>query len=168
MYSLTDLNILLHLNICRRTILYRVLSPFWPVNLRKGATRIDQGPHQEQNSFHSTISVTHRLQLDKRRITRIETARKWQGHSHTSRGQRTCYCCYGQERLYRLRRRLNGKLLDLKKTETIDLQLYYRLRCRLPQSAKLYGRPQLHKSNIPMRPIIILWVTCDTASYSYP
>ena len=27
-----------------------------------------------------------------------------------------------------LQRRLNGKLLDLKKTETIDIQLYYRLR----------------------------------------
>ena len=36
-----------------------------------------------------------------------------------------------------LQRRLNGKLLDLKKTETIDNQLYYRLRCRIPQPAKL-------------------------------
>ena len=53
-----------------------------------------------------------------------------------------------------LQRRLNGKLLDLKKTETIDIQLYYRLRCRVPQSAKLYGLPKLHKPNIPMRPIV--------------
>ena len=37
-----------------------------------------------------------------------------------------------------LQRRLNDRLLDLKKTETIDSQLYYRLRCRVPQSAKLY------------------------------
>ena len=53
-----------------------------------------------------------------------------------------------------LQRRLNGKLLDLKKTETIDIQLYYRLRCRVPKSAKLYGLPKLHKPNIPMRPIV--------------
>ena len=53
-----------------------------------------------------------------------------------------------------LQRRLNGKLLDLKKTETIDIQLYYRLRCRIPQSAKLYWLPKLHKPNIPMRPIV--------------
>ena len=53
-----------------------------------------------------------------------------------------------------LQRRLNGKLLDLKKTETIDIQLYYRLRCRVPQSAKLYGLPKLHKPNIPMRPLV--------------
>ena len=53
-----------------------------------------------------------------------------------------------------LQRRLNGKLLDLKKTETIDIQLYYRLRCRVPQSPKLYGLPKLHKPNIPMRPIV--------------
>ena len=55
-----------------------------------------------------------------------------------------------------LQRRLNGELLDLKKTETIDIQLYYRLRCRVPQSAKLYGLPKLHKLNIPMRPIVSL------------
>ena len=53
-----------------------------------------------------------------------------------------------------LQRRLNGKLLDLKKTEIIDIQLYYRLRCRVSQSAKLYGLPKLHKPNIPMRPIV--------------
>ena len=64
-----------------------------------GATRVDQGRHQEQKSFHSTISLTHRLQLDERRITRIETAKKRQGHSHTSHGQRMCYSCYGQEEL---------------------------------------------------------------------
>ena len=58
-----------------------------------------------------------------------------------------------------LRRRLNGKLLDLKKTETIDIQLYYRLRCRVPQSAKLYG---LHKPNIPMRPIVSF---CGSPTY---
>lgn len=46
-------------------------------------------------------SLTKRLQLDERRITRIEMAKKRQGRSHTSRGQRTCYCCYGQEGLYR-------------------------------------------------------------------
>ena len=57
-----------------------------------------------------------------------------------------------------LQRRLNGKLLDLKKTETIDIQLYYRLGCCVPQSAKLYGLPEFHKSDIPMRPIVILWV----------
>ena len=52
-----------------------------------------------------------------------------------------------------LQQRLSGKLLDLKKKETIDIQLYYRLRCRVPQLAKLYGLPKLHKPNIPMQPI---------------
>ena len=51
-----------------------------------------------------------------------------------------------------LQLRLNSKLLDLKKTKTIDIQLYYRVRYRVPQSAsKLYGLPRLHKPNIPMR-----------------
>ena len=91
-----------------------------------------------------------------------------------SRVQRTCYCCYGQgldytdkmcslvndKKTYESRKRdatpalqlrLNSKLLDLKKTKTIDIQLYYRVRYRVPQSAKLYGLPRLHKPNIPMR-----------------
>ena len=59
-------------------------------------------------------------------------------------------------------RRLNGKLLDLKKTETIDIQLYYRLRCRVPQSAKLYELPNPHKPNIPMRPIVSV---CGSITY---
>ena len=61
-----------------------------------------------------------------------------------------------------LQRRLNGQLLDLKKTETIDIQLYYRLRCHVPQSAKLYGLPKLHKPNIPMRPIVLF---CGSPTY---
>ena len=105
--------------------------------------------------------------------------------SHDSRGQRTCYYCYGQEGLYRqngltivndkktyeplkrdrirtLQRRLNGKLLDLKKTETIDIQLYYRLRFRVPQSTKLYGLPKLPKPKIQMRPIVSF---CGSPTY---
>ena len=166
MYFSTDLNILLRLNTYQLTILYRV---------------------QEQNSFHSTISLAHRLQFDERRITHNETAKKRQGHSHTSRGQRTCYCRYGQEGLYQqngltmlvndkhtdeplrrgptpaLQRRLTGKLLDVKMTETIDIHPYYRLRCRVPQSAKHYGLPKLHKPNIPMRPIVSF---CGSARWS--
>ena len=50
----------------------------------------------------------------------------------------------------------------VKKTDTIDIQLYYRLRCRVPQSAKLYGLPKLHKPNIPMRPIVSF---CGSPTY---
>ena len=53
-----------------------------------------------------------------------------------------------------LQRKLNSKLLDLKKTDAIDIQRYNRLRCRVPQPPKLYGLPKLHKPNIPMRPIV--------------
>ena len=49
-----------------------------------------------------------------------------------------------------LQRGLNGKLLHLKKTETIDITLYYRLRCRVPQAAKLYGLPNQQKPSIMM------------------
>ena len=130
-----------------------------------GATRIDQGRHMEQKSFHSTISLTHRLQLDERRITRIETAKNIKDIVilPTDKGCVTVVMdkkdyshkmdsLFNDKHTYEplkcnptpaLQRRLSGKLLDLKKKETIDIQLYYRLRCRVPQSAKLYGLPKL-------------------------
>ena len=53
-----------------------------------------------------------------------------------------------------LQRKLNNKLLKRKKTDRIDFRRYNRLRCSVPQPPKLYGLPKLHKSNIPMRPIV--------------
>ena len=61
-----------------------------------------------------------------------------------------------------LQRKLNSKLLDLKKTDVIDTQRYNRLRCRVPQPPKLYGLPKLHKPNIPMRPIVSF---CGSPTY---
>ena len=53
-----------------------------------------------------------------------------------------------------LQRKLNSKLLTLKKTDAFDTQRYYRLRCLVPQLPKLYGLPKLHKPGFPMRPIV--------------
>ena len=61
-----------------------------------------------------------------------------------------------------LQRKLNSKLLDLKKTDAIDIQRYNRLRCRVPQPPKLYGLPKLHKPNILMRPIVSF---CGSPTY---
>ena len=47
-----------------------------------------------------------------------------------------------------LQRKLNSKLLKLKKTDAIDIRRYYRLRCPVPQPPKLYGLPKLHKPNM--------------------
>ena len=49
---------------------------------------------------------------------------------------------------------LKTKYLRLKKTDTIDTQSYYRLRCSVPQTPKLYGLPKPRKPGIPMRPIV--------------
>ena len=53
-----------------------------------------------------------------------------------------------------LQRKLNSKILTLKKTDAFDTQRYYQLRCSVPQPPKLYGLPKLHKPGIPMRPIV--------------
>ena len=61
-----------------------------------------------------------------------------------------------------LQRKLNNKILTLKKTDAIDTQRYYRLRCSVPQPPKLYGLPKLHKPGIPMRPIVSF---CGSPTY---
>ena len=61
--------------------------------------------------------------------------------------------------------RLNSKMLTLKKTDAIDTQRYYRLRCSVPQPPKLYGPgglPKLHKPGIPLRPIVTF---CGSPTY---
>ena len=52
------------------------------------------------------------------------------------------------------KRKLNSKILTLKKTDATDTQRYYRLRCSVPQPSKLYGLPKLHKPGIPMLPMV--------------
>ena len=61
-----------------------------------------------------------------------------------------------------LQRKPNSKILTLKKTDAIDTQRYYRLRCSVPQPPKLYGLPKLHKPGIPMRPIVSF---CGSPTY---
>ena len=61
-----------------------------------------------------------------------------------------------------LQRKLNNKLLTLKKTDNINFRRYNRLRCSVPQPPKLYGLPKLHKPNIPMRPIVSF---CGSPTY---
>ena len=61
-----------------------------------------------------------------------------------------------------LKRKLNSIILTLNKTDAIDTQRYYRLRCSVPQPPKLYGLPKLHKPGFPMRPIVSF---CGSPTY---
>ena len=61
-----------------------------------------------------------------------------------------------------LQRKLNNKLLTLKKIDKIDFRRYNRLRCSVLQPPKLYGLPKLHKPNIPMWPIVSF---CGSPTY---
>ena len=64
-----------------------------------------------------------------------------------------------------LQRKLNNKLLTLKKTDKIDCRRYSRLRCSVSQPPKLYGLPTVHKPNIPMWPIVSF---CGSPTYQLP
>ena len=47
-----------------------------------------------------------------------------------------------------LKRKLNSKILTLKKTDAIDTRRYYRLRCSVPQPPKLYKPGILNVSTV--------------------
>ena len=59
-------------------------------------------PESTKDDIRSRIASTlQSASLTDCNLTKDELhALKRQGHSHTSRRQRTCYCCYGQEGLY--------------------------------------------------------------------
>ena len=61
-----------------------------------------------------------------------------------------------------LQRKLNSKLLQLKKADAIDIRRYNRLKYPVPQPPKLYGLPKLHIPNIPLRPIVSF---CGSGTY---
>ena len=74
---------------------------------------------------------------------------------------------FGQSRAKRdptptLQRKLNNKLIALKKTNKMDFRRYNRLRGIVPPPPKLNGLPKLHKPSIPMRPIVSF---CGTPNY---
>ena len=102
------------------------------------------------------------LPLDKGRVTVVMDKKDNTDKMDSLVNEKQTYEPLRRDPTPALQRRLNGKLLDLKKTETIDIQLYYRLRCRVPQSAKLYELPNPHKPNIPMRPIVSV---CGSITY---
>ena len=47
-----------------------------------------------------------------------------------------------------LHRKLNSKLLQQKKVDTLDIQRHNRLRCQVSQPPKLYRLPKLHKPGV--------------------
>ena len=61
-----------------------------------------------------------------------------------------------------LQRKLKKKIFSLKQNDVIYNPQYFRLRCSVPQSPKLYGLPKLHKPNIPMWPIVSF---CGSPTY---
>ena len=102
------------------------------------------------------------LSADKGRVTVVMDKKDYTDKMDSLVNDKQTYESLKRDPTPALQRRLNGKLLDLKKTETIDIQLYYWLRCRVPQSAKLYGLPKLNKPNIPMRHIVSF---CGSPTY---
>ena len=102
------------------------------------------------------------LLVDKGRVTVVMDKKDYTDKMDSLVNDKQTYEPLKRDPTPSLQRRLNSKLLDLKKTETIDIQLYYRLRCHVPQSAKPYGLPKLYKPNIPMRPIVSF---CGSSTY---
>ena len=101
------------------------------------------------------------LPMDKGRVTVVMDKKEYTEKLESLGNDKQTYEPLKCDPTPALQQRLNGKH-DLKKTETIDIQLYYSLRCPMPQSAKLYRLPKLHKPNIPMQHIVSF---CGSPTY---
>ena len=78
------------------------------------------------------------LPADKGRVTVVMDKKDYTDKMDSLVNDKQTYEPLKRDPTSALQQRLNGKLLDLKKTETIDIQLYYRLRCRIFQNGWIF------------------------------
>ena len=102
------------------------------------------------------------LPADKGRVTVVMDKTDYFDAFTTNKLTKNLNATLGRDPTPALQRKLNSKILTLKKTDAFDTQRYYRLRCSVPQPPKLYGLPKLHKPGIPMRPIVSF---CGSPTY---
>ena len=102
------------------------------------------------------------LPADKGRVTVVMDKTDYYDKMDTLGNDKQTYEELKRDPTPALQRRLNGKLLSLKKAGAFDITRYYRLRSSVPQPPKLYGLPKLHKPNVPMRPIVSF---CGSPTY---
>ena len=102
------------------------------------------------------------LPADKRRVTVVMDKTVYHYKMDALVNDKQTYKELKRDPTPALQRKLNSTLLTLKKTNAIDTQRYYRLRCSVPQPPKLYGLPKLHKPGFPMRPIVSF---CGSPTY---
>ena len=102
------------------------------------------------------------LPADKGRVTVVMDKTNYNDKMDSLVNDKQTYEVLKRDPTPALQRKLNNKLLTLKKTDKIDFRRYNRLRCSVPQPPKLYGLPKLHKPNIPMRPIVSF---CGSPTY---
>ena len=102
------------------------------------------------------------LPADKRRVTVVMDKTVYHYKMDALVNDKQTYKELKRDPTPALHRKLNSTLLTLKKTNAIDTQRYYRLRCSVPQPPKLYGLPKLHKPGFPMRPIVSF---CGSPTY---
>ena len=94
------------------------------------------------------------LSEDKGRVTVVMDNKDYTDKMHSLVNDKQTYEPLKRDPTPALQRRLNGKLRDLKKTETIDILLYYRLRCYNPLNFTDY----LNYTSLTYR--------CDPSSHS--
>ena len=59
-----------------------------------------------------------------------------------------------KEHTDRLTQKLSEKLLSLKQNGHITETVYNKIRPRLKQPSRIYGLPYIHKTDIPLRPVV--------------
>ena len=96
------------------------------------------------------------LPVDKGRVTVITDKTDYNDKMDALVNDKQTYELLKRDPTPALQRKLNKKLLTLKKADNFDFRRHrrLRLRCSVLQPPKLYGLTKLHKPNMPLQPIV--------------
>ena len=99
------------------------------------------------------------LPADKGRATVVMDMCTYDEKMESLLSDRSTYKVITKDLSNSLQRRMNEKLLELKKKGALAIEEYNKLRCSSGRTPSIYGLPKIHKPDIPLRPIVSFYTS---------
>ena len=98
------------------------------------------------------------LPADKGNSTVVMDATEYDGKMRSLLSDPSTYKMLPKDPTESLQRKMNSKLLDLKKSNTLPTKVYNEVRCSSGSVPFIYGLPKVHKDGVPLRPIVSFYI----------
>ena len=99
------------------------------------------------------------LKSDKGNATVVMDRRDYESKLSIMLNDTSTYKKLNRDSSAALERKMNSLLLQLNRSEQIPDRLYQRLRSSSRVTSRIYGLPKVHKSDVPLRPIISFYTS---------